>query len=88
MNIQVINVKGVGQVHCHTDKHVGMVGGYDVQEITNDYGQHYFKASWTCTHMFGSEIEAAPLFGYGATREIAIERLEKEMKEFNDAMWV
>jgi len=71
-----------------TDKHVGMDGGSQVEEIRNDHGQHYFKASYTPTHLFGSEVDAAPLFGYGATRELALERLEKEIEKFNESIWL
>lgn len=73
---------------CFTDRRVGHTGRYQVEEITNDYGQHYFKATHTPTHIFGSEVDAAPLFGYGATREIALERLEKEIDKFNEALWI
>jgi hypothetical protein len=74
-------------IHCDTN--IGQNdSGVTVREITNGHGQHYFEASTTITHLFGQEISGScPIIGIGATRELAIERLQKELKEFNDSLW-
>jgi hypothetical protein len=73
-------------IHCDTN--IGQnTGGVSVEEITNCHGQHYFRASTTVTHLFGMKIHAAPTVGIGATREIAIERMQQKLKEFNDSLW-
>lgn len=67
---------------------IGQVdNGTRVIEKRNTDGTLYFEASTRITHIFGSECEAAPLYGYGPTKEIAIERLEVALKKFNDSLW-
>lgn len=73
-------------IHC--DEHVGQCdNGITVEEITNCHGQHFFKATTTITHLFGYEVCSTPTVGIGPTREIAIDRLKKELNEFNDSLW-
>ena len=61
--------------------------GVVVQEKRNTDGSTYWTASSTITHIFGSEIDAAPLVGYGTTEQQARERLALELKRFNDSLW-
>lgn len=87
MNIQVINVKGVGEVHCHTDKHVGMTMGKTIiSEHRNDYGQHWFEATEQIGTIFGAEVEGE-IKGIGATEEIARQRLATEREKLNESLW-
>jgi len=47
-----------------------------------------FKAWTKITHIFGSEVDAAPLEGFGGTEAGARAALEKELRDFNDSLWL
>jgi len=79
------------KISCFIDSNVGMTTeGFKIEEIHNDHGQHYFKATTRVNSIFGHEFsddECGKLEAIGKTREIAIERLKKELKDFNDSLW-
>lgn len=73
-------------VHC--TEHVGMtVGDCTLTQHENVNGTFYWKATQQITHLFGSEVDAAPLVGIGRTQEIAIQRLQQKRKEFQESLW-
>jgi len=79
-------------IHIHIDKNVGQVDdGVIVEKKRNTDGTFYFRASTTITSILGSDPELThgpTLEGFGTTEEQARERLEKELKDFNDSLWV
>ncbi len=73
---------------CFTDTNVGQTtDATKVEEIHNCHGQHYWKASCKIETLFGQPVEGCEVFGIGKTKELALERLKKELKEFNDSLW-
>lgn len=63
------------------------VGGVTIEHLRNTDGTMYYKASTRVTHIFGSPIEAGECEGIGTTPEQARERLDKELRDFNDSLW-
>jgi hypothetical protein len=75
-------------VYIHTDTHVGMtVDQITVKEINNVHGQHYWIATAPIGSIFGSEVQGAECKGIGRTKEEALERLQHDLKNFNDSLW-
>lgn len=71
-------------------KNIGQADdGVRIEQKRNTDGTLYFRASTTIRHIFGSDLgEGAPtLEGFGITEEQARERLEKELRDFNDSLW-
>jgi hypothetical protein len=80
---------GDKKMHIHIDTQVGFdCDGIVVEEKTDIHGKKCWKASITPTHLFGMEVDAAPIEGIGRTKKEAIERMNKNQKEFYDGMWV
>jgi hypothetical protein len=72
----------------HIDRQVGFnADGIEIKEKTDLKGEKCFVASITPTHLFGMEVDAAPIEGIGRTKEEAIERMNVEQKKFYEAMW-
>ena len=68
-------------------KSPGMVNGTTVVEEHNTVnGQHYFKAVQPIGSLFGQEVEG-DLTAYGATREIALQRLDDERQQLYQSLW-
>ncbi len=60
----------------------------------NDDGVHVeqlkdgtFRAWTRITHIFGSQVDAAPIEGFGGTEADARAALTKELRDFNDSLW-
>jgi hypothetical protein len=47
----------------------------------------YWRATTRVTHVFGSPIEGGELEGFGTTEAQARERLDAELRSFNDSLW-
>ena len=76
-----------GGVTCHTDKHPGMVTEEAViTEVTNDMGQHYWKAVAPVGSLFGQEVEGE-LTGIGQTKDEALRRLADERSKLYESLW-
>lgn len=81
---------GPFRMQIHIDKNIGQVNdGMTVEQKRNTDGTLYYRASTTIRNIFGSDLgEGAPtLEGFGTTEELARERLEKELRDFNDSLW-
>lgn len=72
---------------CHCDSPGLTMEGATVVEIHNAHGQHYFKATAEIGTIFGSEVEGQ-CEGIGATREQALERLQQDIKNLHESLWV
>jgi len=78
-----------GQIVAFICGNIGQVDdGVRVEQRRNTDGSLYWCATTQITHVFGSEIQMDPLEAFGATPEQARGRLEKELKDFNDSLWV
>lgn len=70
---------------------IGQVdNGVDVEVRRNTDGSSYYRASTKITHIFGSEInngEGYLIEAFGTTKEQACQRLDKELRDFNDSLW-
>lgn len=66
----------------------GMVGG-DVKftEKTNFDGEPYWVATKDVTHLLGSKIDGCVVQGFGRTKEIALERLDKDEANLYESLW-
>lgn len=77
-----------GQIVAIVSGNIGQVDdGVRVERKRNTDGTHYWCAETTITHIFGYPCEAEPLRGYGTTEQQARERLDAELKKFNDSLW-
>ncbi len=69
-------------------KNIGQVDdGVRIAKIKDVYGNEAFSASTRIRHVFGSPINMDPIVAHGTTEEQARERLEKELRDFNDSLW-
>lgn len=72
-------------------KNIGQVDdGVRIEQKRNADGTLYFRASTTITSILGSDpalTQGPTLEGFGTTEEQARERLEKELRDFNDSLW-
>lgn len=74
-------------IQIHEDSNIGLtMANTSVEEITNSHGQHYFKASAPIGTIFGAEVHGS-LEGIGATREMALHRLEEEKRKLAESLW-
>jgi len=72
------------------DKNIGQVDdGVRIEHKRNTDGTMYYLASTVIRHILGSDLgEGAPTIeGFGETEEQARERLEVELRKFNDSLW-
>lgn len=77
-------------MQIHIDKNIGQVDdGVRIEQKRNTDGSLYFRASTTIRNIFGSDLgKGAPtLEGFGTTEEQARERLDGELRSFNDSLW-
>lgn len=79
-NIQFIACKNIGQVD----------DGIRIEHKRSADGVPFFRASTTIRNIFGADLgEGAPtLEAFGVTEAQARERLDKELKDFNDSLWM
>ena len=64
--------------------------GVRIEQKRDIHGATCFRASTTITSILGSDpahTVGPTLEGYGTTEEQARERLEKELRDFNDSLW-
>jgi hypothetical protein len=64
--------------------------GVRIEQRRDIHGAVCFRASTTITSILGSdpELTSGPtLEAFGVTEESARERLEKELRDFNDSLW-
>lgn len=64
--------------------------GIRIEQKRDIHGNPCFVASTTITSIFGSDpalTQGPTLVGIGTTEEQARERLEKELRDFNDSLW-
>jgi len=75
----------------HIDKNIGQTDdGIRVEQKRNTDGSTYFRAWTKIMTIFGSEInggEGYVIEGFGVTEEQARERLDIELRKFNDSLW-
>ena len=77
-----------GQIVAFVCGNIGQVDdGVRVEQKRNVDGSSYWCAETTITHIFGFPVDAEPLRGYGNTEQQARERLDAELKRFNDSLW-
>lgn len=78
-------------VGIHIDQNIGQCDdGVRVEQRRNTDGSTYWRASTKITHIFGGEIndgQGMELEGFGMTEAQARERLEQELKRFNESLW-
>jgi len=76
-------------MQIHIDQNIGQNGEPDKAElITPTHQKPYWKATHQITHIFGSEVNAAPIEAIGTTREQALERLQEKKRQFNESLWI
>lgn len=71
---------------CCSNIGITMDGDIKIEEIRNEHGQHYFKASQEIGTIFGSEVDGA-IEAIGASKQQALERLKEEQKKLADSLW-
>lgn len=73
----------------HTDTNIGQTNSrVTTEEISNGLGGKCWVARTTIDSIFGQSIDGCELRGIGRTREEALERLGKELDEFNKLLWI
>jgi hypothetical protein len=72
-------------------KNIGQVDdGVRIEQKRDIHGAICFRASTTITSILGSDpalTQGPTLEGLGVTEKHARERLEKELRDFNDSLW-
>lgn len=74
----------------HICKNVGQVDdGVRIEQKRNTDGTLYFRAWTVIRYIFGSEMgEGAPMIeAFGTTEQQARERLDQELRSFNDSLF-
>jgi hypothetical protein len=78
----------LNDAHAFSDFNIGQVDdGVRIEQRRNTDGSMYWRATTRVTHVFGSPIEGGELEGFGTTEAQARERLDAELRSFNDSLW-
>lgn len=56
-------------------------------EIAEGYGSSYYKASCRVTSIMSEDVDGPELQGIGKTEEIALQRLDQAIQDFNNTLW-
>jgi hypothetical protein len=77
-------MENVNSFQCN---HIGVAtDGVKLEEIHNNMGQHYWKATTTELYIFGYKVDGE-LVGIGETKEEALKRLEIEKQSLAESLW-
>lgn len=73
-------------IQIHEDCQPGLTMEGITFELCPNHGHPCWKATAQIGSIFGAEVEGQ-LVGIGKTKEIAVERLQKEQKKLYESLW-